>query len=162
LLTVLSYDRHGEFRPELALRDARGYPRYGKALRKLYAERAANAWQINSDYLFPSAAERRGRSKMHGIADVMSHRARWTTSAVSSTFNQAVARHAGSLGIDFEQLSAQSGALGIHVLRRLFGSAHALTRLVECSRRLDHTDIRFTHDVYCGVDERAQTLVLTL
>lgn len=82
----------------------------------------------------------------------------WTRGRLSAAFGRAVKRHADALGINLKALHQITGALGFHVVRRLFGSFWAPRNLLVTSRLLDHTKITLTATVYCAQDVRAMSL----
>lgn len=85
-------------------------------------------------------------------------RGRWLRGSISAAFRAAVIRHADRLAVDVARLRKLRGALGIHVVRRLFGTYWAPRNLVYCSRLLDHADIAITAAVYTAKDERTMSL----
>jgi hypothetical protein len=82
----------------------------------------------------------------------------WTRAGLSAAFQRAVLRHAGLLAIDPTVLRSLRGALGFHVIRKLFGTCWAPVNLVFTSRLLDHTNVEFTARIYVAADERTMTL----
>ena len=82
----------------------------------------------------------------------------WTRGRLSAAFGRAAKRHADALGINLKALREITGALGFHVVRRLFGSFWAPRNLLVTSRLLDHTKITLTATVYCAQDVRAMSL----
>ena len=161
LLMVRGRDRDGNRIPGLSVQPERGRHYKPRDLEEVMRERIDRSWQIPSPYLLPAGTARTNTRlpAKEALLQLVAREARWERGAISSQFTNTVLTHAEELNLDPDVLRSVDGALGAHVLRRLYGTAHAPTNLVECSRRLDHTDIGFTHDVYCSVDE--STFVLT-
>jgi hypothetical protein len=95
----------------------------------------------------------RGRSRRRAAAP---HQ--WTRESLSSAFLRAVLRHSDVLAVDPRALRQLRGAVGFHVVRRLFGTFWAPRNLVWTSRLLDHTSIEFTAGIYVAQDERTMSL----
>lgn len=105
--------------------------------------------------LLPGAA---GRAAALAGASPAARSLAWSRAALSTAFGRAVRRHAVALSVDVARLRALRGALGFHVVRRLFGTYWAPRNLVWCSRLLDHVSIALTATLYTAQDERTMAL----
>lgn len=97
--------------------------------------------------------ERRGRKSRNASKPGL-----WTRSRLSAAFGRAARRHARALAINLGALRRVHGALGFHVVRRLFGSYWAPKNLLVTSRLMDHKSIALTANVYCAQDVRTMSL----
>jgi hypothetical protein len=132
-----------------------GYTKTGRQL-------ASAQWQVESPYLFPTCvgAGMPGgmRSREERLALAVKQQAQLCGETLSRGLAASVRKHATALRVDLEALEGIFGAMRFHTIRRLYGTLHAPTNLVRTSRRLDHSDVQFTLDVYVAEDEAAQTM----
>lgn len=90
--------------------------------------------------------------------DVDGEGRQWDRPAISRAFRSAVLRHAGRLGVHVPTMRQTRGALGIHAIRKLFGTRWARVDLIATSRLLDHADVGITAAIYVARDERTMCL----
>ena len=103
-----------------------------------------------SDHVFPAVASRGGG---HGTRqeDRESAGFRWNEESMSAHFQKFVLEYAERLGMDRQALEAEHAATSIHVIRLLFGTKWAKTKLLEASRMLQHANVGVTERKYCAV-----------
>jgi hypothetical protein len=76
---------------------------------------------------------------------------RWNEESMSTNFQKYVLEYAERLGMDRQALEAEHAATSMHVIRLLFGTKWAKTKLLEASRMLQHANVGVTERKYCAV-----------
>ena len=106
---------------------------------------------LPSDYVFPRTPGRSsGKARRGG---------RWLPASMSAWFRRTVVRHATALRLDIRRLAELHGALGLHVVRLLFGTYWVGEGMTEqASLMLSHGDVGFTVRLYSGRTEREASL----
>ena len=109
-------------------------------------ERARVPW------LFPAMSDDADPEERHSGA--------WTTSRLTELLKAAIIRHASLLRVEPNVLKLIHGAMGIHVIRKLFGSYWAGERgmLAFASALLHHQNVALTAARYCARFEGHITL----
>lgn len=96
-----------------------------------------------------------------GVAsDNESRSGRWETGDLTRMLGAAIRRHGKAIGVNPRVLAKVRGALGMHVIRKLFGSFWAGEQgmLVYASALLHHKNVAVTADRYCAQSESSITL----
>lgn len=107
-----------------------------------------------SPYVFPACAAK-GRGK---DGEDREEGERWKQASISAWFHRNVAKRAADLDLDLNRLDQQYGALGLHVIRLLYGSHFVQTHPLQTSLMLSHQSMEFTVKLYSGLTEKQASL----